>query len=433
MHSSLIAMLLVPALAGAQSLTDAPTVLRILERFSSEHTETPLQCQVKPIPPALTFGFRFQAGYTFRIPMAQFSGPGHSLTVVTRIAPGDSLPPVFLMDTLRLPPVPPTDLEGVAGGGFFLGEGHYQVSWVLADDRGRTCHSDWPIAAELARGDRASKLLMPPNTVAALSLHSSPAAGRHPDSVAPMRLTVLLDVAPLAIGRSSLASSDQVFLYGALSALLDRIPATSVRLVAFNLEQQKELFRRDGFTLASLYRLAGTLNELQLAKVEYQTLQSPTGYLDLLARLINQELRAKPPSDAVIFLGPRERFHQNLPPAALDKNPSGTPRFFFLPYLAPGALPAQADSSSGSGVDDWRGGRGGRGIPNPGVDASSAPPPLLSGGSITDPNATRDIVPSAPAGLRDTVSLAVRQLKGKVIAIRTPAEFAKAIEQIERH
>jgi len=49
---------------------------------------------------------------------------------VTRIAPGVSLPPVFLIDTIRIPPVPPTGLEGEIGGGFFQGEGHYRVSWI---------------------------------------------------------------------------------------------------------------------------------------------------------------------------------------------------------------------------------------------------------------------------------------------------------------
>jgi hypothetical protein len=281
---------------------------------------------------------------------------------------------------------------------------------------------------------------MPPNTVAELSLRASPTADRHPDAVAPMRLTILLDAAPLSGGgnRSSLSSSDQVFLLGALSALLERVPATYVRLVAFNLEQQKELFRQEGFTLDSLDEVAGALDQLQLAKVDYQALQFPTGYLDLLAGLINRELRAVPLADAVIFLGPRERFHEKLPADALDKSPSVSQRFFFLPYQAPPELPdsprALRDPMSGPGR---RGGGRGSGTP-----PLLSPPDLMSGpdprGGEYDspgfgsPGSLHAALPESPDRLPDTVSLVVARLKGRTIALQSPDEFAKAIEQIER-
>src|ERR1022692_3268551 len=438
----LIAVLLIPSLADAQSLVDSSTIAGTLARFAGQMGETPLRCEVTPIKPALNFGFRLEAGYTFRVPLNQFSGPDHSLTVVTRIATEGSLPPVFLLDTLRLPPVPPTGIEGEFGGGFFLGEGHYRVNWMLIDDRGRTCFKDWQLDAELGRGDRLVKLVMPPNTVAELSLRASPAADRHPDSVRPMRLAILLDAAPLSGGgnRSSLSSSDQVFLLGALSALLERVPATSVRLVAFNLEQQKEIFRRDGFTLDSLDEVAGSLDQLQLAKVDYQALQFPTGHLDLLARLINQELRAEPPSDAVIFLGPRERFHEKLAADALDKSRGEVPRFFFLPYQAPLDLPdPQAprtlrDPMSGPG---GRGGVRGGGTPSllSAPDMMSGPPPGDRGDDTSGgwgAGSLRTTLPDSQERLPDTVSLAVARLKGKTIPLQSPDQFAKAIEQIER-
>lgn len=422
----LSAILLIPAPANAQSLVDTAAISRTLARFAGQEGDTPLECEVTPIKPTLNFGFRIQAGYTFRVPMSQFSGSDHSLIVLARITSEVSPAPVFLMDILRIPLVPRTDVDGEVGGGFFLGEGHYRVNWMLLDDRGRTCQKDWQINAELGRGDRAVKLAMPPNTVAGLSLRGSRAADRHPDAVAPMRLTVLLDVAPLSAG-SKLGSKDQVFLLGGLSVLLQRVPATSVRLVAFNLEQQKELFRRDGFTLDSLDELAGSLNQLELAKVEYQVLQSRTGYLDLLAHLINQELRAQPHSDAVIFLGPRERYHEKLPADALDKSRGALPRFFFLPYQEPRALP------NTKGVpaleDPIVGGPGG-------VPGMRSAPDMMSGpdlGGDNGVNITIDrAIPDSPERLPDTVSLAVARLKGKTIAIQSPSQFAKAIEQIER-
>src|ERR1017187_894846 len=116
---------------------------------------------------------------------------------------------------------------------------------------------------------------MPPDSVTEISLGAGPV--RRPDPVPPKRLTILLDAAPLTFGRSAtsmISSSDQVMLLGALSALLERVPASSVRLVVFNLEQQKELLRRDGFTLQSIDEVAGTLNQLR-SEEHTSELQSP--------------------------------------------------------------------------------------------------------------------------------------------------------------
>jgi hypothetical protein len=420
----------------AQSLVDSAAVERYLGRFTGQRSDASLQCVVTPIKPTLNFNLRLEAGYTFRVPLSQFSGAGHDLTVLTRITPEASPAPVFLMDTLRLPPVPPTDLDGEVGGGFFLGEGRYRVNWMLLDDRGRTCRKDWQLDAGLGGADRSVKLLMAPNTVTEFSLRAAPATHRHPDSVEPVRLTVLLDVAPLSAGstvRSALSSSDQVFLLGTLSALLERVPAVSVRLVAFNLEQQKELFRRDDFTLDSLDALARSLNQLQLAKVDYQILQLRAGHLDLLARLINQELRAQPASDTVIFLGPRERFHDKLPANALDKLHGAAPRFFFLPYQAPYGLPGARTSRPSPGPMGSGKGRGGNGG---GLPSLQSAPDMMSGPELVGDNGLNigigTSLPESPERLPDTVSLTVARLKGKTIVIRSPGEFAKAIEQIER-
>jgi len=312
---------------------------------------------------------------------------------------------------------------------------------MLIDDRGRTCFKDWQLDAELGRGERLVKLVMPPNTVAELSLRASPAADRHPDAVRPMRLTILLDAAPLsgASNRSSLSSSDQVFLLGALSALLERVPATSVRLVAFNLEQQRVIFQRNGFTLDSLDEVAASLDQLQLAKVDYQALQLHIGYLDLLAHLINEELRADAPSDAVIFLGPRERFHEKLPADALEKSRGEAPRFFFLPYQAPLPLP---DPQAPRALRDPMSGSGGRGRGGGGTPPLLSPPDLMSGpdprgGEYDSPGfggagSLHAALPDSPDRLPDTVSLAVARLKGRTIPLQSPDQFAKAIEQIER-
>ncbi|MDR3697988.1 MAG: hypothetical protein P4L56_00050 [Candidatus Sulfopaludibacter sp.] len=241
-----------------------------------------------------------------------------------------------------------------------------------------------------------------------LSLGAGPA--RQPDPVPPKRLTILLGAAPLTFGRSATSmidSSDQVMLLGALSALLERVPASSVRLVVFSLEQQKELLRRDGFTLQSIDEVARTLNQLKLGKVDVQVLQSRTGHVDLLAGLINGELRADPPSDVVIFLGPRERFHDKLPAKSVEPHSGAAPLFLYLSCRAPQPVEGGLTGDQGSDIASGK---------------------LLDGYLLSD----RLVIPDSPERLPDTVSQAVGELKGKALDIDSPSQFATAIEAIER-
>jgi hypothetical protein len=154
--------------------------------------------------------------------------------------------------------------------------------------------------------------------------------------------------------------------------------------------------------------------------------------------MINRELRAEPAADAVIFLGPRERFHEKLAADALDKSPNPAPRFFFLPYQAPLDLPdpqasrAPRDPMSGGG----RGGVRGGGTPSllSAPDMMSGPPPGDSGYDTSGgwgAGSLRTALPDSQERLPDTVSLAVARLKGKTIPLQSPDQFAKAIEQIE--
>ena len=424
------ALLITPALATAQFLIDPAAATRRLSQVSPSKS---LSCDVSPIKPALSFGLRLQTGYRIRLPLNQFTGPRHRLTILTRLVSAAS-DPVYLIDSLRVPPVPSNigAASAEVGGGFFVGAGHYQVDWTLIDEQGRACRKSWQLDAALSRADRSVKLVMPPNTVAELSLGGSRAVS-HPDPVPPVTLTILLEAAPLTgrrTARSILSPGDQSVLLGTLSALLERIPTTSVRLVAFNLAQQKELFRSDNFSLRSLHDLAEALTQLQLSQVEYRTLQSPTGHLDLLASLINGELHARPPSDTVIFLGARERFYDKLKPGSIDSSAESAPKFFFLAYQPQLAVPFSPDGPAG------RGGRGGRGGGGGGIPPMAGNDGLTGGlpqdGSDTGVRPIRVSPPSEQNPFPDSVSLAVASLKGKTIPIRTPGQFGKAIELIER-
>jgi hypothetical protein len=371
----------------------------------------PLRCDVRPIKPALNFTFRFQAGYVVTVPMKQYVGTGHVWAILTRITPqngsqGGEAKPVYLIDVIRLPPIPETTKsEAESGGSYLLGEGRYDVSWILMDDAGRTCRKSWQVEVALGRGDKGVKLGMPPGTVAGLSerglpLRGSPVLDRDNDAGPPLRLTVLVDSAPFTFRRTSragLSGYDRNLLLGMLAALLERLPSASVKLILFNLEQQRELMRQDGFQLRDLRKVSETLNGLNLGTIDAGKLGNPGGHLGLLAGFINDELRAERPADAVVFLGPRERYDEKMPPEMLDKPGEGAPHFFYLqhrPQRRPMIVP--------------EGARGSR----PGAPTTIIQPP---GGDYPD-----------------SISRAIDRLKGDTIRVHTPGEFAKAIERLEK-
>jgi hypothetical protein len=372
-----LAIALLLASAGtAQVIVDPARVKSLAKSLEPQAGEKLLRCEVTPIKPALNFGFRFQAGYVVRVPMSQYSGAGHGWAMLTRITPeGGGQQPVYLAGRVRLPPIPKTKIEFEVGGGYLLGEGRYDVKWAMFDDADRICRGSWHVDARLGRHERQVKLSMPRDTVADFTLRGRSDGKRDADDAAPFRLTVLLNAAPLDPLRTRLRASDRVILLGLLSSLLERVPARSVRLVIFNLDQQKTLLRLDAFSPNALGRVAQSLNSLELGRVDYHVLQNPRGHVDLLAGLMNQELRAEAPSDVVVILGPATRYLDEVPQAALEETRSAVPQFFnfrFKPYF-----------------------RGGLDLP-------------------------------------DSIVRATAKVKGRTIVIHTPADFARAIEQIER-
>jgi hypothetical protein len=190
-----------------------------------------------------------------------------------------------------------------------------------------------------------------------------------------MRVTVLLHAAPLSPRRVVLNGRDQAMLVGTRSSLLERLPARSVRLVMFNLEQQRILYHQETFTLDGLDQVAQSLNNIQLGRVDVKVLENAHGHQELLAEMLNAELAAQPQSDAVVLLGPRSRFMDRLQHDLLERPQGAAPHFYYLQIR----------------------------------------PFFMSGSTVPD-----------------TISHAVARLHGKTVSINTPGEFAKAIEQVNR-
>jgi hypothetical protein len=366
---------LVASVAAFSQTVVAPAQVRgLLQKFEPQANEQELRCDVMPVKPALNFSFRFQAGFIARVPMSQYSGPGHRWAMLIRVTPegGDA---VHLMSVIRLPDIPKMRITAEVGGGYLVGEGRYDVQWMMFDDSGRICRKTWTVEAKLRHGERTIRVAMPPQTVRGFSWFPPPEAPRNSDDAAPLRLTVLLHAAPLSLRRTTLRAGDSMMLVGLLSSLLERLPTRSVRLVVFNLDQQKELFRQDDFSPKALEQVAQAINDLQLGVVDYRVLQNRSGHIGVVTDLVNGEIHAKEPSDVVLFLGPAARYWDDVPSAALDRANAAGPQFFYFQYR---------------------------------------------------PYYRRT------ASFPDIIALALRKLRGRTAVIHSPGEFAKAIEQVER-
>jgi hypothetical protein len=333
-------LLVVPSMKGQEPLSaaDAEQVGRI---FDLERSPAPLHCSIQPQKPMLDFAFRFDLGYIISCSLSTFEGHASDVFVYARITPQGGRPLLFGED-YRLPEA--TDVarsrqlkqDFQMSGGLAVGEGIYQVEVLVMDQRtARTSRKRWLARVGHAGEKRAVQLAVSPGSVIPMGVRPWPItmdkSGRG------LRLTVLLDAAPLNPRTPALRAWDRAFLLGSLSTLLKQIPCDSVRLRAFNLEQQRELFRRDEFDDAGFLQLAASLRTLELGTVSYRVLQQRQGWLELLLNYANQELTAHDPADAVIILGPRTRYSADVPRAGLKERETPNPRFFYYEYF-PGSL-----------------------------------------------------------------------------------------------
>jgi hypothetical protein len=373
-RAAFLLVLLAASTLPAQTIVDPVKLRLVLPKFEAQDTE--LRCNVVALKPALNYSFRFQAGYMVTVPMNQFIGPNHGWSMLTRITPaeGDSRP-VYLLSSTTLPDIPKTKSELQFGGGYLLGEGGYDVRWMLLDDTGRACRKTWHVDVHRSHAEGKVKVAMPRETVWELSLRGSRRLAPTADDAAPLRMTIFLHTAPLFPRRTRMRPNDMMTLMSTVASLLERVPVRSVRLVLFNLEQQKELYRKENFLLRDMAQVSEAMTHIELGMVDYQTLQNRRGHVDLIADLVNREIAAEPRSDVVLFLGPGARHFESMPHSSLEKPEGRAPQFYYFeiaPFFRQTSQPV------------------------------------------------------------DTIKSTVARLGGKTMLIHTPGEFAKAIERLEK-
>ncbi len=377
--------------AWAQVVTSRDKLPPEVSALEDSQAHEPLPCALHPVKPRLNFGFRFQPGYTFDSSLDPYLDGPHRWYVAFRVASeNNGNPPVYFYDSIDLNPRSQAGLIGEYGGAFQTGEGRYQVNWVLIDDRGRVCRKQWTIDAHPSFGERSEKVEMPPGAVSDFSFPSiaasaPPSPSRH--------ITILLDASLPLTRRADQTSDFWGMLISMVGSLVEQMPDAVFRVVAFDVDRQQELFRKDNFTLTDMNAVQQVANARQHWTLDYHALQDPIGGARLIRDLETQEIRKVSPSDTVIILG--------VPPDRPDTLPKGLIhvktklRFFYLKYGRPPAFP----------MDTFKYG------PMPGE---------------------KDIVPRGRRDNPDLIEQSLKLLDGKIISILSPADFSRALATIRR-
>jgi hypothetical protein len=274
-----------------------------------------IPCTVTPQKPELGFDLKFHLSYDVSIPMGDLNGGDDVLTIIFRVVP-ESHPdePVYFSQKVNVPKLGENasgnaDLEG----NFVLGEGNYQVDWLMRDRAERVCSAYWSSAAVLTPKDRGIQMSITPGSVEAVDpkpFRGEPPVARDPGSA--LNVKVLINFAP----QSYLASSMQPLDMAALISILRNISREprigKFSIVAFNMQEQKVVYRQDQADQIDFPALGDSLSSLKLGTVHVTQLGQKHSDTEFLEKLITAEM-AHDHSDAVIFAGPKVMTDEGVP------------------------------------------------------------------------------------------------------------------------
>lgn len=336
-----LSLLVLVLAASAKAQVPVPSAgLSLVNRLfdAAPNPGSSLKCTAQTRPARLDFAFRFDAYYLLSCNVAQFE-PAARVSVYLRVKP-ESGKPVILGKVHQIPAITPEaaarlpksafkNMTLEMSGAFALGEGRYQAEVLVADNQERTFRKHWSLDVTPKGRERDVPLILPPHAVTPtmyVPWKENPAA-----KGSGLRLTILLHAVPMNPNSAKLYAWDRVLLMETLVSLLRQIPYRSIRFVAFNLDQQRELYRNEHFEARSLANLEEVLQASEMATVSFRALQGK-GWSQLLVKLTQDELSKKAPSDAVIFLGPTTHFDERIPKEISRTLENGGQPFFYFEY-----------------------------------------------------------------------------------------------------
>ena len=265
-----------------------------------------IDCRVIPDKPALGFDLKFHSGYTLSVPLADLEGPGDMLTILFRVTPqGGDPAPVYFSQQVRVPAIKDAKGDATLWGAFDLGEGSYHVDWLMHDYIGRFCSSYWDVDAALGPKDKQVAVAVPPKAVRrAEDEKFQPEPPVQRTGGAPLKVKLLLNFAPDREDSAALDPIDTMALVSILRNIARNPRIGKFSLVAFNIQEQRVLYRQDSTDHIDFPAMGAALRSLSLGTVNFAQLQHKNGDTEFLSSLVRTETGDSHP-DGLIFIGPK--------------------------------------------------------------------------------------------------------------------------------
>jgi hypothetical protein len=304
--------------------------------LESGETRKDLPCEAEPIKAMLGFDLRFHSGYEVTVPLRELAGAEDLLTIIFRVS-DVSRPdePVYFSQKIRVPPIE-EDAKGDAylQGVFDLGEGNYKVDWLMRDRSDRVCSANWDLEVSLPARDKGLQLEIAPGTVQTADrelYRDEPPVERQADN-APLNVKVMVNFAPQNARAATLQPLDTRALLSILRSIAREPRIGRFSVVAFNMQEQKVIYRQEGSQQIDFPALGEAVEGLNLGTVDLKRLSQKHGDTAFLTTLISKEITPEPPVDAVIFAGPKVMLEENVPAENLAQ--IGDPEFpvFYMNY-----------------------------------------------------------------------------------------------------
>ena len=302
-----------------------------------------LNCNIRLVKPSLDYAFRFESGYRVRCSVKEFEGKASSILSLLRVTPEHGTP-LLLSEEYSVPAIPvdlqrkvklkQVDSSVEMDGRFRIGEGTYLADLVLVDDRGRRFEKRWTTCAARDRETAMVPMSMTAHTAEPAAVDAWDQS-RFAFTRAGIRLAILLDATPTDKRSVRLRPADRVQLLDSLASLLRQMPCAAVRLVAFNLDQQREIIQEEGADRKAFGRLSTALGALDLSTISYRMEQHQFGWSDLLTGIANRELAYGKLPDALVFLGAMSQVSGAIPPEMLVAAERPKPPLFYFEYVPP--------------------------------------------------------------------------------------------------
>jgi hypothetical protein len=323
-------------LRNADSLSEINLLPGDAAVLEMEEVKKDLPCVVTPVKPLMGFDLRFHSGYEIAIPLKELAGNGQTLTVVFSVIPaGAKDSPRYFSQKFTVPELP-DDAGGktLLEGGFDVGEGNYHVRWLMRDRMERICSSNWDINAPLSGRDQDMKMTITANAVEAAEpefFKPEPPVTRRPDGE-PLKVKILVNYAPQESAASAMTPVDASALVSILRTIAREPRIVKFSVVAFNLNEQRVVYRAENLDQINFPDLGKQLHSLKLGMVDYKHLADPHSPTDFLTRLVQDELSGNP-ADAVIFAGPKAFLDQPVTPDSLKDIGTINYPVFYMNYM----------------------------------------------------------------------------------------------------